>query len=203
MPSGLSCVGGAGDQAEQHVADMRDRRVGEQSLGIGLRERGEIRSRHGGDGDEHQQRHPDRSACGISPHDEDAQQHRPSGGLDRDRHESGDAGGRAFVGVRRPLVEGNRGDLEQQPGDRREQRNDRRPAGIRCVRTFASPDSCWMTARFVLPVKPVEQRQVRRRRCPRKMRRAADISTRLRSIGGRGAGIPPARKSKSPSIPGQ
>ena len=44
------------DQAEQHVADVRDGRVGEQALGVGLGERGEVRARHGGDGDEDEQR---------------------------------------------------------------------------------------------------------------------------------------------------
>ena len=54
----------------------------------------------------------------ISPHGwkglpkQDAQEHGPSGGLHRDGHESGDAGGRAFIRVRSPLVKGNCGDLE-------------------------------------------------------------------------------------------
>ena len=129
MPSGLSSSGGAGDQAEQHVSDVRDRRIGEQALGVGLRERGEVGAGHGRDGDEDQQRQPDR-AHGHESDEQDAEQHGPSGGLDGDGHESGDAGGRAFVGVGRPLVEGDGGDLEEQAGERGEQRDDRRPACI-------------------------------------------------------------------------
>ena len=42
----------------------------------------------------------------------DAQQHRPSRGFDGDGHESGNAGGRALVGVRRPLMKRDGGDFE-------------------------------------------------------------------------------------------
>ena len=44
---------------------------------------------------------------GISPTTKNAQQHCPSGRLHRDGHESGHAGGRAFVSVRRPLMKRN------------------------------------------------------------------------------------------------
>src|SRR5208283_4893162 len=48
------------DQAEQHVADVGDGRVGQQALGVGLREGGKICARHGGDGDENKQRNVNR-----------------------------------------------------------------------------------------------------------------------------------------------
>ena len=41
---------------------MRDGRVGQQALEIVLRERGEVRARHGRDGDKHQERHIDQAA---------------------------------------------------------------------------------------------------------------------------------------------
>ena len=51
-------VGSSGDQAEQHVADVRDGRIGQQALGVGLRERGEVRAGHGRDGNEDQHGNP-------------------------------------------------------------------------------------------------------------------------------------------------
>ncbi len=101
MPSknaGAGYVTEPGDQAEQHVADVRDGRVRQQPLQVGLGQRRQIRAGHGGDGDEDQQRHV-HGAQRIQSPEEDAQQHRPARGLDRDRHESGDAGRRAFVGI--------------------------------------------------------------------------------------------------------
>src|SRR5271157_4350905 len=125
---GAEFGGRAGDQAEQHVADMGDGGVGQQALGVGLRERGEIRAGHGGDGNENHNRNPhgpqvDQSAQMKWAANQDAQQHGPSGSLDGDGHESSDRGGRAFVGVGRPLVEGDGGDLEEKAGHGGEQRD--------------------------------------------------------------------------------
>src|SRR5271157_26604 len=125
---GAEFGGRAGDQAEQHVADMGDGGVGQQALGVGLRERGEIRAGHGGDGNENHNRNPhgpqvDQSAQMKWAANQDAQQHGPSGSLDGDGHESGRSGGRAFVGVGGPLVKRHRGDLEEKAGKGGEQRD--------------------------------------------------------------------------------
>ena len=126
---------------------------------------------------------------GHEPDNEDAQQHGPAGGFDGDRHESGNAGGRAFVGVRRPLMEGNGGDLEKQAGSRGEQRDDHDGsygADARHAAVPAAADDRQIRAAG----QAVEQAKVRRRRCRRKTRRAANTSARLRWSGGRGAGNP-------------
>ena len=61
MPSGLQLSVGPRDEAKQHVADVRDRGVGEQALQVALRQRGEVGARHGGDGDEDEERDVDGS----------------------------------------------------------------------------------------------------------------------------------------------
>ena len=86
--------------------------------------RRQIRAGHGQDRNEDQQRHVDRPQRIQAP-EEDAQQHGPGRGLYRHRHESGDAGGRAFVGVRQPLVKRDGGDFEEQ-ADRGGQQGDDR-----------------------------------------------------------------------------
>ena len=47
-----------------------------------------------------------------------------SGSLDRHRHEGGDAGGRAFIGIGRPHVEGYGRDLEAETGQHQEESQD-------------------------------------------------------------------------------
>ena len=107
---------------------MRDRRVGEQALGVGLSERGEVRAGHSGDGNEDQHGNPrgahrDQSTELERAGDQNAQQHRPSRSFHGYGHESGNARGRAFVGIGRPLMEGDGGNLEQQAGERGQQGN--------------------------------------------------------------------------------
>src|SRR5208283_770038 len=45
--SGSSC-----NQTEQHITDVRDGRIGQQALGIGLSQSGEVGARHGRDRNE-------------------------------------------------------------------------------------------------------------------------------------------------------
>ena len=199
MPVELFCAV-AGDQAQQHVADVGDGRVGQQPLQVVLRDGRQVAAGHGGDGDEDQQRHVHR-AQRIEPEEEDAQQHRPARGLHRNRHESGDAGGRAFVGVGRPLMERHRRDLEQQAGRGRQQREDRRPD-----RWDGRPGSPAASARSPSGwcCRSVRRTATgRRRRFPTRTRPAADTSARLRSSACRGAGSRPARRSRWPSTPGR
>jgi hypothetical protein len=85
---------------------------------------------HGGDGDEDQERNPYRTQGQKSAQiegtaDQDAQHHGPSGGLDGDRHEPGDAGGRAFVSIGRPLVERDGCDFEQKASEGGDESYDR------------------------------------------------------------------------------
>ena len=62
---------------------------------------------------------------GYKPHKKDAQQHGPRRRLYGDRHESRNAGRRAFVGVGQPLMERDGGNFEEQSGRRGQQRNNR------------------------------------------------------------------------------
>jgi hypothetical protein len=100
---------------------VRNRGVGEQTLGVRLRERREVAAGHGGDRDDHNDRDINR-AQRIQAIDQYAQQQRPCRRLHRHRHETGNAGRRAFVCIRRPLMKGDGGDLEQQSDHRRQQR---------------------------------------------------------------------------------
>ncbi len=103
---------------------MRDRRVGEHALHVGLHHRGDRSD------EQRQHREPeDRGApvdlVDAERADEDAQDRGERGGLGRRRHERGHRGGRALVHVGRPHVERRGRDLEaeadQQQGEADEQ----------------------------------------------------------------------------------
>ena len=83
-----------------------------------------LRAGHSQNRNEDQQRHVHRPQRIEAP-DEDAQQHGPGGGFYRYRHESSDAGGRAFVGVGQPLVERHGRDFEEQTDGGGQQGDDR------------------------------------------------------------------------------
>ena len=126
--------GSSGDQSQQHVANMRDGRISQQAFRVGLRERGEVRASHGGDGNEDQEWNIDRTQrsqaenhhwiAGISS-SKHAQKHRPSRSLHRHRHESCDTRRRSFISVRSPLMERHRRHFKQQAGNRGHQSNNR------------------------------------------------------------------------------
>ena len=90
------------------------------------------------------------TGCQVSRHGEEAEeddreQRHEAAGLRRDREERGDRGRRAFVGVRRPEVERDRADLEREPDEGQEDRDDqqrlvRRRAGT-AARDVASAAS--------------------------------------------------------------
>ncbi len=149
---GVEAVIRSGDQAEQHVANVGDRGIGQQALQVALRQRGKVRAGHGGDRNEHQERNV--SGAQREHHHEQAQQHRPACGLDRDRHESGDAGGRAFVGIGRPLVERNRGNFEQQAGGGGQHGDDQDRIGLTPFASTRCARRCAIICRLVEPVRP-------------------------------------------------
>jgi len=135
-----------GDEGEQHVSDVRDGGIGEQALGVGLGEGCEVAAGHGGDGHKYDEWRVDRAQrkepeCQLPIEQrrigQNADEHGPCGGLHAYGHEAGDGGGRAFVGVGGPLVEGNGGDLEEQA----DENGDGGDHDDRIVRVFLDQDA--------------------------------------------------------------
>ncbi len=121
--------------ADQDVAGMRDRRVGQHPLEVPLRQRGEVAvgHRHGRDhGDDPQPARAHDTGRRVRPGPQRVQEHL------HQRHEAGElrAGGDpgrdrrrgAFVGVGRPLVERHRRHLEPEADQHQQDR--RRPRDI-------------------------------------------------------------------------
>ena len=114
---------------------------------------------------------------------EHAQEAAEGGGLDPGRHQRGDGGGRAFVHVRRPHVEGHARDLEaeaheQEPGAEQGQRGLRPAAADTAPR--CGPARCCRSRR--------RAGRRRRGRTRRRTRRSGSTSwPPRRSRGGRGA----------------
>ena len=153
-----------GHKRQQHVANVRNRGVGEQPFRVRLRERREVGAGHGGDRDDHNHRSVNRAQRPQSQQ-QNAQQQRPSRRFHRHRHEAGNAGGRAFVSVRRPLMKWNGGDLEQQSDHGRQQR-DHHHRIVRILRRDRARNDRQVGAAG----KSVEQREAvgkdARRKCP-------------------------------------
>ena len=104
----------AGDQADQHVADVGDRRVGEHPLQVRLRERDDVSDRHRDRRDHPEQRRPvGRHAA--QGHREHADQGREGAGLGPGRDQRRHARRRALIHVGHPHVKRHRGDLEAEP----------------------------------------------------------------------------------------
>ena len=102
---------------------MRNRRICQQPLRVGLGERGEVGAGHGGNRHKHQHRRIDGPQRKQSQQ-QDSDQHRPRRRLHRHRHEPRHASRSAFVRVRRPLVERDGGNLEHQAHHGCKQRDD-------------------------------------------------------------------------------
>ena len=96
---------------DQDVAGVRDRRVGEHPLDIGLHQRGQVARRHRQHRHHPQHHRPVRAERPQVDH-EDAQEAGKRRDLHAHRHESRDRRRRALVGVGRPHMEGHGGDLE-------------------------------------------------------------------------------------------
>ena len=119
---GFDAARRARHHADEHVAGVRDRRVGQHPFHVRLRERRDVADRHRDDGQRLEQQPP----VGIhhrQPFDEDTQQHRERRGLRSDREKRGDRRRRALVHVRRPHVERHRRNLES---DARHDQDDRK-----------------------------------------------------------------------------
>ncbi len=102
---------------------MRNRRIGQHSLNVVLRNRDDIADRHREYGQHHERSQPrkmnltadrGRARCHYEWKSEkkNAQKRSEARGLRTRGHESGDGSRRAFVNVRRPNVERGGGDLE-------------------------------------------------------------------------------------------
>ena len=104
--------GGSGRHRDQHVAGVRDGRVGEHPLEGALGEGDEVSDQHG----DHGEPPHDLAPCGHGAErlPQHAEQRGECGRLDRGRHVAGDRRGRAVVHVRGPHVEGHRGHLESE-----------------------------------------------------------------------------------------
>ena len=106
---------GAGRQADERVAHVRDRGIGHQALDVRLADRREGAEHHGRDGDENDDLLPvDRDRLERLGHD--ANEHRHGRHLGRGREEGRHRRRRALVDVGRPHVERHGGDLEGDAG---------------------------------------------------------------------------------------
>ena len=151
----------AGDQAEQHVAGVRDRAVGQQALDVGLVDGGQVADVSVSDRDHGEQRLPG-LARGGQRAEEDAQQEGDRRGLRGHRKIRGHRGRRAFVGVGRPHVERRGGDLEEQADGRGRQPG--RPPGPRPAAAAMAPV---MSASLVEPAMPYITREAVRQEAAR------------------------------------
>ena len=93
--------------------DVRDGRVGEHPLHVGLGDRHDRADQHGEDRDDPHHRLP-APAVGAEGDVEEPQQRTERRDLGARGHEAGDRGGRALVDVGRPRLERHGADLEQQ-----------------------------------------------------------------------------------------
>ena len=112
----------AGEGGEQ-IAGVGDGRVGQHALHVLLAKGGEVADGHGEDGDDPEQRRPERVEIGEHLVD-DAQEQREGGGFGRGGEQRDDGRGRAFVDVGRPDVEGRGGDFEENADEHERQRGD-------------------------------------------------------------------------------
>src|SRR5262245_27637211 len=112
--SGRIAGGHAGDGSEsyENVAGVGDGAVGQQSFDVGLNERAEISGKHSGDGKNPES--PEPVLRGGRNRREYAQEQCEGCGLWSGGEERSDGGGRAFIDVGRPDLEGSDRYLEAQ-----------------------------------------------------------------------------------------
>ncbi len=118
---------------------MRNGRIGEHALDVGLRNGGEVSDRHGSDGYDAEQSRPmilDRPENSL----EQAHQERETCGGAGDAEICGDRSGRAFVNVGRPLMKRHGGDLEEQAGGDGDQREQHERIGRLAVNQLVGDD---------------------------------------------------------------
>ena len=121
-----------GDQPQEDVAGLGDRAVGQHALDVGLAQGHQVAGEHGKDGQAAQQRNPDLvGRCEGQDQDssDDGETHRLGGR----GQVCGDRGGRALVGIRRPLEEGRQAGLEAQPSQHQNGGRQRNHADGLCV----------------------------------------------------------------------
>ena len=132
-PVSLPSAAQHGHQAQQNIADVRNRRVRQQALDVGLGDGREIAQRERSDG------HPGDDLDPAHAHrpegvKDQPQQQRETGGLGGHADVRRDRRGRALIDVRRPLMEGHRRHLEEKPrrhgNDRQEHQQVRGPAQL-------------------------------------------------------------------------
>src|SRR2546429_190313 len=110
--------------SKQHIAHVRNGRVRQQALHVGLRQRGKVSPGERGNGDACDQIHPVH-ARGSEDHQEQPEKQRKAGSLGRDADEHGDRCRRALVDIRRPLVKRHRRNLKEQSDRHEDERQNR------------------------------------------------------------------------------
>src|SRR5882757_7301313 len=118
----------AGDEAEKNVADVRDGRVGEEALDVGLRKGRKIAPSERGHGDAPYQAMPEGLGAKEDP-DEEADEQREAGRLRGHADVSGDGCGRAFVDVGCPLMEWDGCDLKEETSSNGDKGENDEPVG--------------------------------------------------------------------------
>ena len=118
----MPIVADAGEGGQQ-IAGMGDGRIGQHALHVLLAKGGEVADGHGEDGDDPEQRRPERTQIGEHFVD-DAQKQCEGGGFGRGGKQRNNGRRRAFVDVGRPDVEGRGGDFEENADQHERQRGD-------------------------------------------------------------------------------
>ena len=146
------------DDARDHVARLRHRRVREQPLERGLPDRAHVADHDRHDREHGQRRRPD---VGRADHGdvEEADDHAERRRLRRDRHERGDRRRRALVDVRRPLVERRHRGLEREPGHDQRDAGQQQRVAARRLDALGDLAEARPAGRAVDEREPVEQRR--------------------------------------------
>src|SRR5258708_23053114 len=118
----------AGDEAGKNVADVRDGRVGEEALDVGLRKGRKIAPSERGDGDARYQALPEGLGAKEDP-DEEADEQREAGRFRGHADVSGDGCRRALIDVGCPLMEWDGCDLKEEASSNGDKGEDEEPVG--------------------------------------------------------------------------